>query len=53
MSIFLVTVLNCSQVNAVAQKLQGIALLTSKQKIEIVQELRKVVPSCPIIIKEK
>ncbi len=53
MSIFLVTFLNCSQVQAIANKLQNIALLTSNQKIEIIQELKKAVPTCPVIIKSK
>jgi hypothetical protein len=53
MSIFLVTFLNCSQVQAIANRLQNIALLTPEQKTEIIQELRKVVPTCPVIIKNK
>jgi hypothetical protein len=53
MLIFLVTFLNCSQVLAIANKLQNIALLTSEQKIEIIQELKRVVPTCPVIIKNK
>lgn len=53
MSILLVTVLNCSQVQGIVYRLQSIAMLTSYQKNEIVRELKKVVPSCPIIIKEK
>jgi hypothetical protein len=52
MSIFLVTFLNCSQVLAIANKLQNIAMLTPEQKIAIVDELRKVVPTCPVIIKK-
>lgn len=51
MSIFLTTFLSCSQVLGIANKLQGIIGLTYHQKIEIANELRKVVPSCPIIIK--
>lgn len=49
--LFLVTILNCQQVNAIANRLQGIALLTQQQKIEIVTELRKSVSSCPVVIK--
>lgn len=52
MSIFLVTVLSCGQVYAILNRLQGIAMLTSQQKTEIAIELKKVVPSCPIVIKK-
>jgi len=49
-SVFLTTFLNCSQVFAILTKLQSIMGLTHQQKIEIINELKKVVPSCPIII---
>jgi hypothetical protein len=51
MSIFLVTILSCSQVFEIVQRLQNISLLTKEQKNEIVLELRRVVPTCPILIK--
>jgi hypothetical protein len=51
MSIFLVTILSCSQVFAIARRLQNISLLTKEQKNEIILELRKVVPTCPVIIR--
>ena len=51
MNIFLITFLSCSQVQAIATRLQNIALLTSHQKNEIIEEIKKVVPTCPIIIK--
>jgi hypothetical protein len=53
MSVLLVTFLSCSQVQVIADRLQNIALLTLEQKKEIIQELKKVVPSCPVIIKNK
>lgn len=49
--LFLVTILDCQQVNSIANRLQGIALMTVQQKTEIVIELRKSVPSCPVVIK--
>jgi hypothetical protein len=51
MNIFLITFLSCSQVQAIATRLQNIALLTLQQKNEIIEEIKKVVPTCPIIIK--
>jgi hypothetical protein len=53
MSIFLVTFLNCNQVVAIANRLQNIAMLTSEQKSAIVEEIKKVVPTCPVVIKNK
>lgn len=50
-TLFLTTVLSCSQVLTIANRLVSISLLSSKQKTEILFELRKVVPSCPLIIK--
>jgi hypothetical protein len=52
MSIFLVTFLNCSQVQAIANRLQNIAMITPEQKYEIIKEIKKVVPTCPVIIKK-
>jgi hypothetical protein len=51
-SLFLFTFLSCSQVQVVSNQLQNIAMLTPQQKKEIAQELKKVVPSCPIIIQK-
>jgi hypothetical protein len=53
MSIFLVTFLNCSQVLAISNKLQNIVMITPEQKIAIVEEFKKVVPTCPVVIKNK
>jgi hypothetical protein len=50
MSIFLATFLSCNQVLAIAYRLQGIAMLSPQQKYEILVELKKVVPTCPVII---
>lgn len=36
---------------SVLVRLQNIALLTPQQRLEIVTELKRVVPSCPVIIK--
>jgi hypothetical protein len=49
-TLFLTTVLSCGQVLTIANRLANISLLSTKQKTEILFELRKVVPSCPLII---
>lgn len=49
--LFLTTILSCSQVMMIANRLVNVRMLTSEQKTEILVELKKVVPSCPLIIK--
>jgi hypothetical protein len=49
--LLLTTILSCQQVIGIASRLQKIALLSSQQKMEIVELLRASVPSCPVIIK--
>lgn len=48
--IFSVTIISCFQAFAIFNRLQDIAELTPKQKTEFIQEIKKVIPSCPIII---
>lgn len=49
--LFLTTILSCSEIVMIANRLVNIRMLTSEQKTEILVELKKVVPSCPLIIK--
>jgi hypothetical protein len=51
-TLFLTTILSCSDIVGIANRLANASLLTPEQKIEILVELKKVVPSCPLIIKE-
>jgi hypothetical protein len=48
--VFLTTFISCSQAFTIINRLQVVMGLTYQQKMEIVNELRKVVPSCPIIV---
>jgi hypothetical protein len=50
-ALFLTTILSCSDIVVIANRLVNINLLTPTQKTEILLELKKVVPSCPLIIK--
>lgn len=50
-TLFLTTFLSCRQVVTIANRLVSISLLTPQQKNEILVELRKTVPSCPLVIK--
>lgn len=47
------TLITCSQAVGIINRLQQIVGLTYQQKTEIIQEIRKVIPSCPIKIMEK
>jgi hypothetical protein len=49
--LFLTTILSCSDIVLITNRLMNVRLLTSEQKTEILRELKKVVPSCPLIIK--
>jgi len=49
--LFLTTILSCSDIVTIANRLVGVSLLSTQQKTEILLELKKVVPSCPLIIK--
>lgn len=48
--LFLTTILSCSDIAMIANRLVSVRLLTTQQKTEILWELKKVVPSCPLII---
>ena len=50
-TLFLTTILSCSDIVGIANRLVNVKLLTPQQKIEILLELKKVVPSCPLVIK--
>lgn len=50
-ALFLTTFLSCSDLVKIANRLANVSLLTPKQKTEILWELKKVVPTCPLIIK--
>lgn len=49
----LVTIISCNQLMGILNRLQSVISLTTEQKIDIILELRKVVPSCPLIINKK
>lgn len=50
-SIFLTTVISCSQALTTLSRLTSLVGLTEHQKSEIVIEIKKIIPSCPITIK--
>jgi hypothetical protein len=46
------TIISCSQAFSLINRITNVVGLTTQQKIEIVNEVRKVVPSCPVTIKK-
>jgi hypothetical protein len=46
------TIITCSQALSVIYRIQRVVGLTEVQKTEIVQEIRKVIPFCPVTIKQ-
>jgi hypothetical protein len=42
------TIIRCSDALSVIQRISKVVGLTEIQKTEIIQEIRKVIPSCPV-----
>lgn len=49
-TLFLITILSCSQVQGILMRIQKVDYLTIDQKKEIIEELRSAVPTCPVFI---
>lgn len=47
------TIITCSQAIQIVNRLQQVIGLTYNQKVEIVKEVTKLIPSCPIRIMER
>ena len=50
LQLFSITIISCSQALMIFNRLENVIGLTPTQKIEVIREIRKVVPSCPILI---
>ncbi len=46
------TIISCSQAFSLINRITSVVGLTPQQKIEIIKEVRKVVPSCPVTIQK-
>jgi hypothetical protein len=52
-TLFLTTIISCSQFRALGHRMFNTSNgLSLKQKYEIINEIKKVVPSCPIILRD-
>lgn len=52
MVVLLVTTISCTDAFNIIQRITRVVGLTEIQKTEIVQEIRKTIPFCPITIKK-
>jgi len=50
LQLFSITIISCSQALMIFNRLDNVIGLTPTQKIEVIREIRKVIPSCPILI---
>ena len=46
------SIITCSQAFGLVNRITNVVGLTPQQKIEIMHEIRKVVPSCPVTIQK-
>jgi len=49
--LFLSTIISCSDAVKIINRVASITYLTMQQKVEIINELRSIVPTCPVTIK--
>ena len=49
-SIFLTTILSCNQVLSIANRVQQVLNISHQQRYEVLLELKKVVPTCPVVV---
>jgi len=52
MTLFLIVSINCSQAWSLLQRITQVVGLTELQKNEIILEIRKTIPFCPVTIKK-
>jgi hypothetical protein len=51
-ALFLTTTISCSDAISIIHRITKVVGLTQLQKTEIVQEIRKSIPFCPVIVKK-
>jgi len=52
MVVLLTATISCSQAMSIIHRVTRVVGLTDYQKTEIIQEIRKVIPFCPVTIKQ-
>jgi hypothetical protein len=51
-SLLLITTISCADASSIIHRLTKVTGLTQLQKSEIIQEIRKTIPFCPVTIKK-
>jgi hypothetical protein len=51
-ALFLTTTISCADAISIIHRITKVVGLTQLQKTEIVQEIRKSIPFCPVIVKK-
>jgi hypothetical protein len=52
MVVLLATAITCTQALSLLQRISKVVGLTEQQKTEIISEIRKTIPYCPVTIKK-
>jgi hypothetical protein len=52
-ALLLTTTISCSDAISIINRLTKVVGLTNQQRIEIIQTIRKSIPTCPLIVKSK
>ena len=47
-----ISIITCSQAFGLANRISNVVGLTPQQQIDVIQEIRKVIPSCPVTIQK-
>jgi hypothetical protein len=50
--VFSTTIITCSQAIQLISNVNNVVGLSNQQKIQVIDEIKKIVPSCPVIIKD-
>lgn len=51
-ALFLTTTISCADAFSIIQRITKVVGLTELQKNEIVHEIRKTIPFCPVVVKK-
>lgn len=51
-SLFLTTTITCSQAVQIINRIQTHINISQQVKIELIETIRKIIPTCPVIVKK-
>ena len=50
--VVLLSIITCSQAFGLVNRISNVVGLTPQQRLDVIQEVRKVIPSCPVTIQK-